>query len=109
MKSFGFFKWEKIRKKREFLEITNNGKKIHTRHFIIYLKSNRDKRLGITVSHLVGNAVKRNRVKRLIREFFRLNKERLPRCDILIVAKRGAPLLNYQNVYEELSGVLLDK
>lgn len=106
MKLFGFAKWEKIRKKREFSEVVSHGERLHSPHFVIYVRPNQHRRLGITVSHHVGNAVQRNRVKRLLREFFRLNKQKLPYCDMLIVAKEGAPLLKYQQVYEELSGVL---
>ncbi len=107
MKLFGFAKQEKIRKKREFSAVVSHSEKLYSPHFMIYLKPDQHRRLGITVSHHVGNAVKRNRVKRLLREFFRLNKERLPHCDILIVAKKGAPFLGYQQVYEELREALI--
>ncbi|MCD6319052.1 MAG: ribonuclease P protein component [Candidatus Desulfofervidaceae bacterium] len=109
MKTFGFSKWERIRKKKEFLEITRIGQRRQTGHFIIYLKPNLEGhlRLGMTVSRQVGNAVKRNRVKRLLREFFRLHKKQLPaRHDILIIAKKGAADLSYDQVCEELSKAL---
>ena len=64
------------------------------------------RRLGITVGKHVGTAVKRNRVKRLIREFFRLNKARLPAStDIVVVAKEGAAGLNLWQVSDELKGI----
>lgn len=67
-------------------------------------------RLGITASKRTGNAVKRNRIKRLVREFFRLNKERLPQgVDILIAAKNGAADLDFLSTQEELGAILFDQ
>jgi ribonuclease P protein component len=47
-------------------------------------------RLGLTVPRKVGGAVRRNRVKRLLREVFRHNRTRLePRMDLVVNARPG--------------------
>jgi ribonuclease P protein component len=43
----------------------------------------------------------------LLREFFRLHKSRLPAQDVIIMAKKGANALTYEQVQEELSRLLL--
>ncbi len=51
-------------------------------------------RLGISISRAVGTAVKRNRIKRLVRETFRLLQHDLPRSyDIVIVVRPHVPLI----------------
>ncbi len=66
-------------------------------------------RLGLAVTKRLGKAVKRNRVKRLLREFFRRHREMLPPEDLVIMAKKGAADLDYHQVQEELSRVLLTR
>jgi ribonuclease P protein component len=48
-------------------------------------------RLGITVTRKVGTAVRRNRIKRLVREWFRLRRAMLGALDVVVIAKREAP------------------
>jgi ribonuclease P protein component len=65
-------------------------------------------RLGPVVPKRLGGAVVRNRVKRRLREWFRLNKEQLPQPykDIVIVARPGAGGLSWTEMTAELAGAL---
>lgn len=102
----GLCREDRIRRRSEFRRIQSGGRRVHTPHFIIVL-SPRDqdgRRLGVTVTRKVANAVGRNRVKRLVREVFRRNRACFPEpCDIVVIAKRGAPELGYADVLDEVS------
>jgi ribonuclease P protein component len=66
--------------------------------------------MGITVTKKAGNAVKRNRIKRLIREFFRQNKSLFPAGhDVVVMAKRNMPPLKYQDACRELTELFTRK
>jgi ribonuclease P protein component len=64
-------------------------------------------RLGITVTTRIGHAPARNRIKRLVREFFRRQKNRMTQSsDIVVIAKQGADRLSLAEVANELGRVL---
>lgn len=106
---YTFCRQDRIRKKKDFSTIYAKGTRFHTGNFTVVTYSNSlgIRRLGLTVSKKVGTAVQRNRVKRLLREFFRLNKEKLPGSkDIVIIARAGATSLDYKDLCRELDDLL---
>ena len=109
MKRFSLGREERLRSPYEFKRVRREGETNHTDHFKVFILPNNlhKQRLGITTSRKVGSAAKRNRVKRLLREFFRLHKVFLPcSSDILFIAKPGADLLGHAELLEELKFLL---
>jgi len=110
MENTTFGKLERIHKRRDYLTVYQRGVRKHSEHFTCILCPNPSgvRRLGITVTNKVGNAVTRNRIKRLIREFYRLHKPRLPAAlDIVIMVKyRAEPPTNHE-IQRELERLLI--
>jgi len=112
MEKQSFGRHLRITKKRDYLTVYKQGARSYSEHFtIVACRSEMDtSRLGITVSKKVGNAVERNRIRRLVREFFRLNRSRLSvRQDIVIIANKNIGSLTYQDVCAELESHLIEK
>lgn len=86
-------KTEKLLKRGEFLYLSRQGNSIGNHYFVVAFQCNAlgFSRLGITVTRKTGNAVVRNRIKRLVREFFRKNRHLLGTgVDVNVIAKRAA-------------------
>jgi ribonuclease P protein component len=103
----------KITRSEEYQRCYKKGSRYSTNHFIIYVfkraPDHQGPRLGITVTKKVGKAVVRNRIKRLIREAFRLSltngeKEDI---DIVVMAKKGIDVksLNLRQIQNELETI----
>jgi ribonuclease P protein component len=87
----------KIKKKSEIQLLLKTSKIFKQDFFTLYFKSNNleNDRLGVLVSRKVGNAIVRNKIKRIFREIFR--KEILrnpPYYDILIQIRPGIKIIN---------------
>jgi len=114
MKPFGFPRQRRLLRAKEFTSLVKLGRRSFTGHFIVYLLPNKLQfsRLGVSINRHTGNAVERNRLKRKLREYFRLNQSAVQRpIDIHIAVKRGVKAKNAAtvNIVEDELGELLAK
>lgn len=90
-----------LKENRDFRRMYHRGKSAATGHLVLYAAKNRlgYRRLGLTVSVKLGGAVQRNRVKRLLREAFRLHAQEFPESwDFVIVARTRAVKAKCQDI-----------
>lgn len=107
---FAFPKSARVRKRPEFLRVQSRGRRVHTEHFTLIVLDRGDgepARLGLTTARKVGPAVVRNRARRVLREVFRLHRERFPRGhDVVVIVKDSAPFFTFISVRDELLAAL---
>jgi len=88
-----FYKKNRIKKKKDFIKVLKNGYYIKEKYYICRFIENglSESRIGIIVKKKLLNAVKRNYEKRVLREFFRVNKNTLKNnYDIVITVIENA-------------------
>jgi ribonuclease P protein component len=108
MKSFGFPRTCRLGGKREFSAVFDHRSRRSDGPLTVYARPNGLKwsRLGISISRRAGSAVKRNRLKRLLREAFRTSRAELPKgYDWVVVVRGHSPLHleKYQQKLEKLT------
>ncbi|MDX9742826.1 MAG: ribonuclease P protein component [Arcobacteraceae bacterium] len=91
-------KQHRVKSTKEFNQIYKSNIKWHTNTFVAFFKSSNHTKIGFVASKKVGNAVARNRAKRLLRSLMLKNELNLPAGEFVFVAKeeilkREYPLL----------------
>jgi ribonuclease P protein component len=107
-----------ITNKGEYNKVYDQGKRLHGEHFsLILLPNNKPhNRLGISIHGQLKGSVNRNRIKRVIKEFFRLNREflqhgesegcELPAMDIVFTIRKGFHVENPAALAETVANLL---
>jgi len=93
LKTYSFPPFRRIRERHDFQKTFRHGSRLYSSLYILYYRQNdlSHARLGVVVSKRnVPKAVKRNQVKRLAREVFRLKQIDLNDLDIVLVARKKA-------------------
>lgn len=111
---FSFKKSDRLVTNSDFVMVLKKHRRLHSEYFtILYQKSNLISRLGVAVGKKCHkSAVVRNRVKRLIREHYRINKLQINQLQLIVQAKKPAgqaskALLNQDlcQLFEQLTAV----
>ena len=100
----GLARAERIRRRPEFERVYNEGGRVSGRFMTVFLLATErpDPRFGVAATRKMGNAVERNRAKRLAREIFRRHKLTVG-YDIVIVPRRemlDAPFASLEADYD---------
>ncbi len=99
---------ETLRSSRQYRAVYENGRRYYNAFFTVFIVKTDDEclRLGITVTRKIGNAVVRNRIKRIIREAFRHIAPELTRgITVVVVARAPIRSEKMQSVKEHLSRI----
>jgi len=108
LRLYSFPKEERLKRQEDFLRILREGRPYSlSKNFVVYIRRGEKRRIGISVSKKVGPAVVRNRIKRLIREVYRLHRPYLSDdAEILVIVKPGE---NIENInYHKMKDMLLN-
>ena len=99
----------RIKKNEDIKLVLDNKKSAGNKNYIIYIMKNSEAknfRVAMSVSKKIGNAVVRNRGKRLIKQVFLQFKDEILPYDIFVIAKNNSVNLSFDEVKNEICNLL---
>jgi ribonuclease P protein component len=110
-KRFSFTYFEKLHLQKDFNKVFEKGLRLENKSIKILVYRRDDglarRRLGLVTSRKVGKATVRNRMKRRLREIFRLNKHFLePSVDLIFISRAKTALLDYDSLKKNVLDLL---
>lgn len=92
-----------LKSKSEIDRVIKSGKKVTRDSFNIFVRQSEQTRAAFLVSKKIGTAVMRNRMKRLFREGYRLNKDKFLDKEVVIIINRF--INNFQKIFTEIEKI----
>lgn len=97
-----FRRSSRIRKPQDFAEVKRRGLRVKSGPVTLTFLSGKEQKLGIITTRRIGGAVVRNRIRRVIREFFRINRELFPKGECVFLLGVGVACLANKEITERL-------
>nr|WP_254635206.1 ribonuclease P protein component [Paenibacillus chitinolyticus] len=96
----------RLAKREDFQKVYRYGKSAANHQFVLYYMPRRENehfRLGISASKKIGNAVIRNRLRRVLKEIIRLNEERFPGgYDYIVIVRKPAVEMDFHEMEKSI-------
>lgn len=100
----------RLRNREDFGRIYRNGKSFANGQFVVYWSKQRNAdpfRLGVSASKKIGNAVMRNRMRRMVKEIVRHLEDRiLPNTDFILIVRKPATTMTLKEMEKSVNHVL---
>lgn len=98
-----------LKKNIEFKKVYSQGKNYWNRNLILYVKKNNYNynRVGFTITKKIGNSVVRNKIRRRLKEVYRLNMQNMNLgYDLIFIPKKNTVDISYQELESAMLHIL---
>ncbi|QAY67494.1 ribonuclease P protein component [Paenibacillus protaetiae] len=100
----------RLKNRNDFNRVYRAGKSFANGQFVVYWSRQRIAdpfRLGVSASKKIGNAVVRNRMRRVVKEIVRLNRDRIvPNIDFILIVRKPAVEMQTKDLERSVLHVL---
>jgi len=93
-----------LKSNSEIDRVIQTGKKLSSDLFVVFIYQSGRSRVAFLVSKKIGTAVKRNRMKRLFREAYRLNKHKFVGQEVVFILNRFSS--NFKQIFAEIEKLI---
>ncbi len=99
-----------LKKDSDFRKVYKHGKSFANKHLVMYILDNKSDstRVGISVSKKVGKAITRNKIRRRIKEAYRLNIDEKVKngYDLVFIARVAVKDVDYKNIEKSMNHLM---
>lgn len=108
----------RLRSNIEFKRVYSGGKNYWNRNLILYVKKNSvgNSRVGYSITKKIGNSVVRNKIRRRMKEIYRLNFNSIKsNYDLIFIPKKNVVNISYKELESamlhilKLAGILISQ